>query len=123
VATFKELLSRPIWDNLYRLLALTSLFTAVFVYQQQRDLIDRQDRFVHCIAGYLDAQSASSGARSAAIEDSLRAVDASIHAVATSTTRAQVSKALADYEAARVAANAKRRDNPLPLPPAQRCDD
>lgn len=122
-------MSHPGWARCFQVVSVLSFVMAVFVYYQQQDLIvaqqqllQRQDRFVHCIADYLDAQSAASDARSKAIQDSLNAVDASIHAVATSTTRAQVAKALADYEARRVAIRAQIQANPLPSPPAERCD-
>lgn len=112
---FQKVMSHPGWARCFQVVSVLSFSMAAFVYYQQQD-------FIACIAGYNDAQAASSGARSQAIEDSLAAVDASIHAVATATTRAQIAKALADYEAAREVAKRQRAQNPPPAPPSVRCD-
>lgn len=108
-------MNKPGWHKVFQGVSILSFGIAVMVYYQQQD-------FIACIAEYNDTQARSGAARAQAIEDSLAAVDASIHAVATATTRDQVRKALADYEAAREAAKRKRAENPPPVPPSIRCN-
>lgn len=111
---FQRIMSHPGWSRVFQFVSILSFGMAVFVYYQQQD-------FIQCIATYNDAQSASSAARSQAFDDSLTAMDATIHSVATATTREQVAAALKAYEVAREAARKKREENPAPEPPSQRC--
>lgn len=121
VLKIKGILSRPWWDQVHRGVAMLSMLVAITVYYQQKGILDRQDAFAKCIAEYNNAQAISGGARSQAIEDSLAAVDKSIHTVATATSRDQVAAALKQYETDRAAAIKKRAENPPPPPPSQVC--
>lgn len=121
VLKIKGLLSSPWWDHIHRLVAMLSLLAAITVYYQQKGILERQDAFAKCVAEYNNAQAISGGARAQSIEDSLTAIDTTIHTVATATSRDQVAAALRQYEADRAAAIEKRTENPPPPPPSQVC--
>lgn len=121
VLKLKGILGRPWWDHIHRAIAMLSMLVAITVYYQQKGILDRQDAFARCIAEYNNAQALSGDARSQAIEDSLAAVDKSIHTVAVATSREQVAAALKQYELDRDAAKKKREENPPPPPPSQVC--
>jgi hypothetical protein len=111
---FQKLMSHRNWTRGFQAISVLSFTMAIYVYYQQQD-------FIECIAAYNDTQARSGAARSQAIEDSLAAVDASIHAAATATNRQQVMTALAEYEKAREVARERRANNPPPPPPSERC--
>lgn len=115
------LLDAPFVTRIIQIVAVLSLFLALFVGFRQHQLAD-------CLAKYNDDQAASSGQRLIAAEQDRQALDEMVGAFAAARSASpedaqrQVNGALDKYLAVRKQSDEQRRRNPPPPPPSQRCD-
>jgi hypothetical protein len=115
------MLDAPMVTRTIQVVAVLSLFLALFVGFRQYQLAD-------CLAQYNNDQASSSGQRLIAAEQDRQALDEMIGAFAAARSappedaQRQVNAALDKYLEVRATSDEQRRKNPPPPPPSQRCD-
>ncbi|MEV4767811.1 hypothetical protein [Micromonospora humida] len=99
-------------DIAVKVIAVLALALSVFIGVQQV-------RLTQCLAEYNEASNRSSAARTAAAEQDRAAQDELFRSIAEEP-RSGI-EALRAYNEQRAQADERRRLNPLPAPPSQRC--
>jgi hypothetical protein len=116
----KNWLDNPAMDRVFKVIAVVSLLSALFVGVKQYEL-------TACLATYNDASNANSQMRAAAAAEEREALDTMISAIAEVQTvpaasrQAAVAAAFQEYLRSRAYIDGKREVMPIPAPPSQTC--
>ncbi|QKW15393.1 hypothetical protein [Verrucosispora sp. NA02020] len=105
-------LNSALADLAVKVIAVAALLLSVYVGVQHVQL-------TRCLAEYNDANNRVQVARYAAAEQDRAAQDELFRAIAEEPRRGV--EALREYNERRAESDRKRRANPLPAPPSQRC--